>query len=376
MFRKYSLTLILLFFTVVISGIIRAENRPLEPPASVLALQDAFSKVVEMAKPAVVNISAVQITRVQEMPYEFYYGDPNEFLEQYFGNAPGQRSRSREYRREGTGSGVLIDANGMILTNNHVVQGADELTVTLSNEKKFSGKVVGTDPRTDLAVIKITASKPFPFVPLADSSKTKVGDWVLAIGSPFGLEQTVTSGIISAIRQSLSIEGKSFRNLFQTDAAINRGNSGGALVNLRGELVGINTAIYAPTGVFSGIGFAIPVNDAKAILKDLIEKGFVERSWMGVEIIQLNQALADQFNLKVSEGVMIGNVVEGAPADQAGILPGDVIMAFDGKKITTAQSLQDLVSATKPGQTVPVNVLREGKLKTFLLKTARGKKDQ
>ncbi|MCG3203644.1 MAG: hypothetical protein KCHDKBKB_00315 [Elusimicrobia bacterium] len=363
----------ILILSLFLASNLLAKPTLIEPPAQVLALQDAFSKVAEMAKPAVVNIAAVQITRVQSNPYEFFYGDPNEFFEQYYGGGVSPRQRPREYRREGTGSGVIIGEDGLILTNNHVVQGADELTVTLSNEKKYPGKVVGTDPRTDLAVIRIKGTEPFPYLPLADSSQTRVGDWVLAIGSPFGLEQTVTSGIISAIRQSLNIEEKRFRNLFQTDAAINRGNSGGALVNLRGELVGINTAIYAPTGVFSGIGFAIPVNDAKLILKDLVEKGYVERSWMGVEIIQVSPAVATQFNLPVKEGVLIGNIVQGAPASKAGLQPGDIITAFNGKKISTAQMLQDMVSDTKPGQTVPVNIIRNGKVKTVMLKTERSR---
>lgn len=345
-------------------------TKPLvEPPAGILVLQDAFAKVVEEVKPAVVNISAVQITRVQEVPHEFFYGDPEEYLYRFFGETPQRRFHPREYKREGTGSGVLIDPDGLILTNNHVVQGADQLTVTLADEKQYKGQVVGADSRTDLAVIRIKGKGAFPFVPLGDSSKSRVGDWVLAFGSPFGLQQTVTSGIISAIRQSLNIEGKSFRNLLQTDASINRGNSGGALVNLRGELIGINTAIYAPTGVFSGIGFAIPVNDAKTILKDLIEKGFVERSWMGVEIVGLDEAISGQLGLNSTEGALINFVVVGSPADKAGLKRGDVIFEFDGKKTTTVQVLQDIVSATPPGRNVSIKAMRGGSLKAFILKT-------
>ncbi len=329
---------------------------PIEPPANVLALQDAFAKVVELVKPAVVNIAAVQITHVREQP-QFFYGDPDEFYQQYYGGTPGQRPGTREYRREGTGSGVIINSDGYILTNNHVVQGADELTVTMSDDKKYMGKVVGTDPRTDLAVIRITRNTPFPFVQLGDSSKSRVGDWVLALGSPFGLEQTVTSGIISAIRQSLDIQGKTFRNLLQTDAAINQGNSGGAMVNLRGELIGINTAIYAPTGVFSGIGFAIPVNDAKDVLRQLIQKGYVERSWMGVEIGATPQ------------GVMVGNIVVRSPAHKAGIQPGDVILEFEGKKITNPMELQDSITALPPGRKVSLVILRNGVRKTLSLVT-------
>ncbi len=335
-----------------------ASKPPIEPPAGVLALQDAFAQVVEQVKPAVVNISAVQIARVQANPHEFYYGDPEEFFYRFFGGeAPRRQVQPQEFRREGTGSGVIIDPDGYVLTNSHVVQGADELTVTLSDNKSYQGKVVGLDPRTDLAVVRIKETKAFPYVQLGDSSKSRIGDWVLAFGSPFGLQQTVTSGIISAIRQSLSIEGKSFRNLLQTDAAINRGNSGGPLVNLRGELIGINTAIYAPTGVFSGIGFAIPVNDAKAVLKDLIEKGFVERSWIGVELVQLNDA------------ILVNQVLAGGPAAKAGLLRGDAIVEFDGTQVDTVIALQDVVGSTAVGRTVSVRIIRDGQEKKLNLKT-------
>jgi len=352
-------------------------TKPLvEPPQEAISLQNSFAKVVEAVKPAVVNIATVQITRVQNQPHEFFYGDPEEFFHRFFGDEPDRQSQrkgrgpAREFRAEGTGSGVIIDPDGFILTNNHVVQGADQLTVTMGDGKSFKGKVVGTDPRTDLAVIRIKGSSPFPFAPLGDSSQTKIGDWALAIGSPFGLEQTVTAGIISAIRQSLNIEGRAFRNLLQTDAAINRGNSGGPLLNLRGEVVGINTAIYAPTGVFSGIGFAIPVNDAKIVLKDLIEKGYVERSWLGVEIAEVDDVIAGQFGLKQAGGALVNQVIADSPAAKAGIKRGDVIVEFDGKKTATIQALQDLVSATPPGRSVKAMVVRDGKPVPVTIRTA------
>jgi serine protease Do len=303
-----------------------AASTPLvNPHPDAINLQNSFAEIAEAVKPAVVNISAVQIQHVRQQDPQFYYGDPNEFFYRFFGQQAPQRQAPapREYRTEGTGSGVIIDAEGYILTNNHVVQGADQLTVMLSNGKSFKGKVVGTDPRSDLAVIRIKGSNPFPFVPLGDSAAMRVGDWVLAIGSPFGLEQTVTSGIVSAIRQSLAIEGRNFRNLLQTDAAINRGNSGGPLVNIRGEVIGVNTAIYAPTGVFSGIGFAIPINDAKKILKDLIQKGYVERSWLGVEIAEVDEVIAQQFGLASAQGALINGIANGSPADKAGLRRGD-----------------------------------------------------
>ncbi len=352
-----------------------------QPPQEVLTLQDSFAKVAEAVKPAVVNIAAVHIEKAQQQndPHEFFFGDPNEFFYRFFGEpppggGPPQRRRrppqQQEFRMEGTGSGIIIDPEGYILTNNHVVQGADQLTVTLADGKPYKGKVVGTDSRTDLAVIRIRGSNPFAYIPLGDSSSLRIGDWVLAVGSPFGLEQTVTAGIISAIRQSLMIEGRSFRNLIQTDAAINRGNSGGPLVNLRGELVGVNTAIYAPTGVFSGIGFAIPVNDAKNILRDLIEKGFVERSWLGVEITEVDEVIARQFGLAKPEGALINPVLPESPAQKAGLRRGDIIVEFDGKKIPTVQSLQDFVSSAPPGKVVPLKYIREGVLKSATVKTA------
>ncbi len=350
-----------------------AAPAPLEVHPDAESLQNSFARVAELVKPAVVNISAVHVTKVQDNP-EFYFGDPNEFFYRYFGErAPQGRQQPRhprEERSEGTGSGVIIDPEGYILTNNHVVQGADQLTVTLSTNKTFKGKVIGTDPRSDLAVIQIKSSNPLPFVPLGDSAAIRIGDWAVAIGSPFGLEQTVTVGIISAIRQSLNIEGKNFANLIQTDAAINRGNSGGPLVNLKGQVIGINTAIYAPTGVFSGIGFAIPVNNAKRILKDLIEKGFVERSWMGIEISEVDDVMAQQFGLDNTKGALVNQVISGGPAEKAGVQRGDVIVQFDGKNVESVVNLQEIVSATPPKKKVDVVVVRAGKKKTLSLTTA------
>ncbi len=354
----------------VLSG--GAKPVPVQVPQAVVNLQDSFANVAEVVKPAVVNISAVHITKVEDEPNQFFFGDPNEFFYRFFGEEgmPQQRRpKPKEFRSEGTGSGVIIDPEGYILTNNHVVQGADQLTVTLSNDKSIKGKVVGTDARTDLAVIRIKSSSPLSYVALGDSSQIRVGDWVLAVGSPFGLEQTVTAGIISAIRQTLNIEGKAYHNMLQTDAAINRGNSGGPLVNLKGEVIGINTAIYAPTGVFSGIGFAIPVNEAKAVLKDLIEKGFVERSWMGVEIVEVDDVMAKQFGLESSKGALVNKVLPKSPAEKAGVKRGDVIVEFGGKKMISVQELQDVVSKTPPKKSVGIKVIRGGRTLALSLTT-------
>jgi len=337
-------------------------------PSGVLELQGAFENVAEAVKPSVVNISAVQILKMQAPYYEFYFGDPfEEFFDQFFGRprteTPQPKRREIERKAEATGSGVIIDPDGYILTNYHVIAGAEEIKVTLSNgmEKKYDAEVVGKDPRTDLAVIRIKAKEKFPAAKLGDSDKIRIGDWAIAIGSPFGLQQTVTVGVISAKRQSLFVEGKEYRDMIQTDASINRGNSGGPLVNIRGEVIGINTAIYAPTGVFAGVGFAIPINNAKEILDELIEKGKVVRGWLGIEIREVDEVIAKQFNLPNKEGVLVNRVMEGSAAEKGGMKRGDVIIQFEEHKVKNARDLQDVVSGTKPGKKVKVVVIREKK---------------
>ncbi|HMX94125.1 MAG TPA: Do family serine endopeptidase [Elusimicrobiota bacterium] len=353
---------------------------PLDPvpvDGSVLNLQDSFAKVAAQVKPAVVSITATHIEKVQAP--QFYFGDPFEDFFREFqgmprrGPGPAPAPRSFERRQQGLGSGVIVDPRGYILTNEHVVRGADELTVTLQvpEERKFPGKVIGADPRTDLAVVKIAPPKePLTYAPLGDSDRVRVGDWAIAIGSPFGLEQTLTVGVISAVRQTLNIEGVNYTHLLQTDAAINRGNSGGPLLNIRGEVIGINSAIYAPTGVFAGIGFAIPVNRVKDIMDQLIEKGRVVRGWMGVEILSVNEVIARQFGLKSIEGVMINNVLPGSPADKAGLKRGDVVLSFDGKKTPTQEALVELVGKTPPKKTVAMRIVRDGKERDLTLVTA------
>lgn len=335
----------------------------------VLNLQDAFAQVAAQVKPSVVNISAVHVEQYQTAPYEFYFGDPfEEFFGDFFGQPsprrPRQHPRTYQRRFEGMGSGVLIDPEGYILTNEHVVRNADEIKVTLLGEEghTYTGRVIGKDPKTDLAVIKIAAGRTLPAAPLGNSHTVRVGDWVLAIGSPFGLSQTVTAGIISAERQSLVIEGREYKDLLQTDAAINRGNSGGPLVNVRGEVIGINSAIYAPTGVFAGIGFAIPIDRAKEILGDLIHKGRVIRGWLGVELAKgLSPVMVKQFGLPDERGALVNSVQKGSPADRAGIRRGDVIRSFDGVLIKDIEHLQTLVSKTPPKKTVRIQLIRERK---------------
>lgn len=344
----------------------------------VLNLQASFSKVAELVKPAVVSISTVHIEQIQETP-QFFFGDPMEQFFEYFGGegmAPPQNrrrsARPRQFKMEGVGSGVIIDPEGLVLTNEHVVRDADEIKVLVydgeGNKKEYTGRVVGKDARTDLAVVRIHAGKKLPFAAFGDSDKVKVGDWAIAIGSPFGLTQTLTVGVISAARQSLAIEDREYRNLIQTDAAINRGNSGGPLLNIKGEVVGINTAIYAPTGVFAGIGFAVPVNQAKAILQDLVHKGHVVRGWLGVELArEISPAMVKAFGLPNDKGALINEVMKGSPAEKAGLKRGDIIRSFNGTVVDSSDKLQNLVSQTAPKKTVPLQVIRERKTLTLNL---------
>jgi serine protease Do len=355
-----------------------AQNAPAKPsavPPEALTLQEAFVRIADTVKPAVVNISTVYVEKGGQGPdYQFYFGSPFEdFFDEFFGEGqPRQRQqRNRQYQRryEGTGSGVIIDPAGYVLTNEHVVRDAKEIKVTLFDDKEYDGKLIGKDVRTDIAVIKIKAGKKLAFAKLGDSDKIRVGEWAIAIGSPFGLEETVTSGIISAVRQSLPIEGHSYRNLIQTDASINRGNSGGPLCNIQGEVIGINTAIYAPTGVFSGIGFAIPINSAKEVLGDLIEKGRVVRGWLGIDIRPVDPAIARSFKLPDTQGALINDVIKDSPAAKAGLQRGDVIREFDGKKIESVGTLQNIVGQTDPNRKVTLQIIRNGKAMTVQMST-------
>ena len=337
----------------------------------VYSVQELFVQVVEQVKPSVVNISTVYSYEIPQT--EFFFGDPfEEFFKDFFEfDIPKQRqrprSKPRQYRSEGGGSGVIISPDGYILTNEHVIKDATEIKVLLNIEdknKEFIGKVIGRDARTDLAVIKING-KNLPYAKLGDSDNVRVGEWVLAIGSPFGLEQTITSGIVSARRQSINIEGRQYRDFIQTDAAINRGNSGGPLCNLNGEVIGINTAIYAPTGVFAGIGFAIPISRAKLILDDLIHKGKVTRGWLGIEIADVDDVMAKQFGLKTKQGVIINSVKKNTPAEKSGLKRGDIILEVKNKNKTVAinssTDLQDTISSFNPKEKVDLKIFRDKK---------------
>jgi serine protease Do len=323
-------------------------------------LSAAFRDVAKTVSPAVVYISTEQTVtgQRQQVPEQFRDLFDDEFFRRFFG-VPEQR----EYKRQGLGSGFIVSADGYILTNNHVVAKADKINVTLPDKREFKGKVIGTDPQTDVAVIKIEGED-FPTVTLGDSDPIEVGDWAVAIGNPYGLSYTVTAGIISA-KGRANVGIVPYEDFIQTDAAINPGNSGGPLVNIEGEVVGINTAIFSRSGGYQGIGFAIPINMAKNIMDSLITKGKVVRGWLGVMIQPVTQDMAKSFNLEEATGALVGDVLKDGPAEKAGIKHGDVIISFDGQSIDGPNTLRNIVAQTEVGKNVSVVIIRDGKEQTI-----------
>ena len=315
-----------------LGGVVSVVQAP--PGSAAVPAFGSLSVAAKKAAPAVVSINtskaAQRPPRSNDPWFRFFFGD-----------------QGSDQPQVGLGSGVIVSAEGYILTNNHVVEGADEIEVTLNDGRHARGKVIGTDPDTDLAVLKIELDK-LPVIVLGNSDALQVGDQVLAIGNPFGVGQTVTSGIVSALgRNQLGIN--TFENFIQTDAAINPGNSGGALTDVNGNLEGINTAIYSRSGGSMGIGFAIPVSTAKQVLEDIVREGKVTRGWIGVEPNELSPEMAETFGVQASRGVIITGVLQNAPASKAGIRPGDVITSVGGKDIGNVQELLTLVAALKPG---------------------------
>lgn len=340
-------------------------------------LSQAFKHVSRTVQPSVVSISSVKRVQVAStMPDKFIMpGLPDEFRHFFgddmfrrFGQVPQQVPR-RDFSQKGVGTGVIISEDGYILTNNHVVADADEVTVTLQDDRQLEATVVGKDPKSDLAVLHIDASG-LTAAPLGNSDDLEVGDWVLAIGSPFGLRQTVTAGIISATgRANMGITD--YEDFIQTDAAINPGNSGGPLVNMRGEVIGINTAIASRSGAYNGIGFAIPSNMARSIKDAIITDGRVDRGQLGALIQNLTKELADSFGFTSTDGVLIGDVVEGSAADRAGLKSGDIVLQFNGRRMKDLHQLRNSVAATKPGTKVDLMIFRDGKRQTISVEVGR-----
>lgn len=334
-----------------------------KPVTRDVKLGTSFSPVVKKVAPSVVMVTTSM--KAKEMSMQEIPGFDNPFFRRFFGDEFEQRQprrRAQAPRQMGQGSGVIVTKDGYILTNNHVVDGADEVKVALQDGREFTGKVVGKDPKTDVAVLKIDGHD-LPFIEIADSDKIEVGDIVLAVGNPFGIGQTVTMGMISATgRATLGLD---YEDFIQTDAAINPGNSGGALVDADGRLIGINTAILSRSGGNQGIGFAIPTSIARDVMESLVADGKVTRGYLGVMIQDVTPSLAKEFDLKDQKGALIGDVVPKSPADKAGLRSGDIVLEFDGKPVKDSRHLKLQVARVKPTESVPVKLLRDGSKKTL-----------
>ena len=345
-------------------GVPAAWSITVEPPL----VPASFSQLAEAVSPAVVNIRAVKTMKGGGPVFRHFQREPfgkdspfNEFFERFFGD-----EQQREFRQPSLGSGFIIDKEGHVVTNNHVIEDADQIKVKLDDEKEFDAQVVGRDPSTDIALLKIKSANDFPVVKLGDSAQLKVGQWVVAIGSPFGLERTVTAGIVSA--KGRAIGSGPYDDFIQTDASINPGNSGGPLINMKGEVVGINTAIIASG---QGIGFAIPIGLAKGIIAQLKSGGEVTRGWLGVAIQDVNQEMADYYGIEAKKGVFVADVFKGDPADAAGIKPKDIITEVNGQKVETTRQLTALVANIPVGQAIKVKLWRDGQVKTVSVKVAK-----
>lgn len=378
MFRGTTIGIVAVSFLVI--GLIVASNFSLTPDTQARTeglwidgaskapggQPDSFADLAEEFSPAVVNVSTATVVKEGENPHPFgggeegpfrdFFGD--EFFKRFFGDRP-----QRSFKKTSLGSGFIINSDGYIITNNHVVAKADEVVVILEEGDEYPAEIIGTDEKTDLALIKITPKDGLPICRLGDSDKARVGDWAVAIGNPFGLGHTVTAGIISA--KGRDIGAGAYDDFIQTDAAINPGNSGGPLFDTAGNVVGINSAIYSRSGGNQGIGFAIPINLAKAIVSQLKDKGSVTRAWLGVLIQQITPEIQESLDLKVREGALVADVVEHGPAAKAGIARGDVILRFNGQRVESQHELPAMVAFLPVGTEVKVVVLRDGKEKTL-----------
>jgi serine protease Do len=327
---------------------------------SAQGLQQTFRKVAKIASPSVVNIQIVQEQNYRVIqPEFFFFGIPDD-------------SPVYKYKMEGTGSGVIVDEKGYIVTNAHVVNEATEIKVTRTTsqgkDRIYKGRVIGIDHQLDIAVIKIDTKEKLPYLEFADSASTQVGDWAIAIGSPFGLKQTLTVGVVSAVRQSLEIQGIRFHNLIQTDASINRGNSGGPLLNLDGKIIGINSAIYSPSGASAGIGFAIPAGEIKLVLEDLKAGKEIKKGWLGIQMQALDEVMVDNWDLPIDKGVIVESVIENSPAHKAGLKRSDIIVSCNDREVETPMDLAQVISLNRAGAVISLKILRDKRFQIVKVK--------
>lgn len=351
---------------VILTGLIlqgTASAKEVSPQAKdfLNKMSNYLAEVAEVTKPSVVNISTTTVVSMKDHPMGDFFNDP--FFRRFFGDGSDHPAIPKKFKSSALGSGVIVSKDGYILTNYHVIEGAEEIKVILYDKREFKGKVIGDDPQTDIAVIKVEA-KDLPAIKMGESGTLKAGDVVLAIGNPFGLNQTVTMGIVSAVGRA-NIGISAYEDYIQTDAAINPGNSGGALVNANGELVGVNSAIYSTSGGYMGVGFAIPSDLANSIAQSIIKHGKVIRGWLGVTIQNLTPELAKSFGLKEEKGALVTDVLKNGPAGKAGVKRGDLIIEFDGKPVEDTTVLRNTVANTSPGKVVHLKVVRQGKTETL-----------
>ncbi len=330
--------------------------------------EDLTTAIIRVAKQTIPSVVHIEVTEKQEIANPFLPFENDPFFRHFFGTPKMPKKFQRELK--GLGSGMIIDAQGHILTNHHVAGGATKLEVQLSNGHRYPAKLVGTDSKTDLAVIRIAAKETLPYVAFGDSDKVEVGEWVVAIGAPQGLDQTVTQGIISAKHRRGVTDPSSYQDFLQTDAAINPGNSGGPLLNLQGKVIGVNAAIASQSGGFEGIGFTIPSNMAIFVSQALIAHGKVERGWLGVSIQDLTPELAKAAHVETLKGALIAEVVKGGPAEKAGLKKNDVVVGYHGKEIPDSSTFRNEVAVTPVGSEAKVSILREGKKQELMVKIA------
>lgn len=338
---------------------------------------DSFADMAEKLLPAVVNISTKQNVKVgkKKLQRQFPPGSPFEdFFKRFAPNGDGSNGRERTRKRVSLGSGFVIDASGIIITNNHVIDKADEISIKFHDGTELEAVVVGRDTKIDIAVLRVKTKKKLTFVPFGNDKKSRVGDWVIAIGNPYGLGSSVTAGIISA--RNRVINSGPYDDYIQTDASINRGNSGGPMFNMKGEVIGINTAIFSPTGGNVGIGFAIPSNQARKVVEQIMEFGHTKRGWLGISFEPVTEAIAESLGMDKAKGALVANVSDDSPAKAGGVKTGDIIIEFDGKHINKTRKLPTIVADTPIGKKVRVVVLRKGKKKNLNITIAELKEDE